>query len=406
MSPKTAYLAVLGGNALAREPINRLRERGYRTLVIDANPCAPARELSDAFLNVDFFRPDETIEALRPFEICAVMALNDFGVRTAARISAERGLPGNPLDAAWRATNKAAMKAAWAAAGLPTPKHTTIYKCELIAGVAPQWDTYPCIVKPAFSGGGSRAVALVHSPAELRAFVAENIGSFLDDEVIVEEFVSGSEHTVEVLLWDGNARVLSVSDKENYPGSATVVQNLYFPGPVGNAHREAIEALVIDACRRLGLRCGAAHFEVLLRDGKPLLLEVGARPGGGINLCPICELSTGYDYPSLYAAVLCGRAPDFARAASTWHLAWHYFSAGQGQVTAVHGIEDVASAADVVDVQIYERVGQARMDLKNDLARPGYVLVRGHSHAQARSRARELCAMVRIESSACSQPAS
>ena len=151
---------------------------------------------------------------------------------------------------------------------------------------------------------------------------------------------------------------------------------------------------------------GYATRQVLVRHHQPFLLEVGGRPGGGLNFHPICELSTGYDYPGLLAAVVTGRTPDYRRQ-SAEHLAWHYFSPGTGTLEAIEGFDFVRQQEDVVEAEIYEVPGQSRFLLKDDLSRPGYVLVRGASHAAACARATELVAQVkfRIEPNLAPAPA-
>jgi len=47
---------------------------------------------------------------------------------------------------------------------------------------------------------------------------------------------------------------------------------------------------------------------------------------------------------------------------------------------------------------LYEKVGMPRLDLSDDLARPGYVLVKADSHERARARAVELVQRVKFNS--------
>jgi len=293
--------------------------------------------------------------------------------------------------------SKVAMKKAWQAAGLSTARATFTTVQDLMAGRYPNWDIWPCVIKPAFSGGGSRGVFVAQNWHEARAQLEKLQNKYLDGDVVIEEFISGTEHTLEVLVCKGNPYLLSISDKENYTGSDTIVQNLYFPGPIGNKHRSVLEPLVYAACRAMALTDGTAHFEILLREGKGYLLEVGGRPGGGINFHPICELSTGYDYPGLLGAVLTGQEPNFKRKHSV-HLAWHYFPPGKGILHSVEGFESVKQESDVVDAMLYEKVGMPRLDLSDDLARPGYVLVKADSHERARARAVELVQRVKFNS--------
>lgn len=392
-----AYLVILGGNEMACPAIQRFMDLGHAVLVVDGNPDAPARALADVFVCSNFSDIKATEAALAEFEISGIMPINDFGVRTAAYVASQRGLPGNTVQAALAATNKRVMRESWALAGLPQPRFTACSVGSILSGNMPDWSDFPCIVKPTYSGGGSRAVVLANNREEIVSHVRETQSEYLDQEVIIEEFIQGTEHTIEVLFWPAGMKLLSISDKENYPGNVAVVQNLYFPGPIGHRFRDQIEQLVYSACRALNFRIGAAHFEVLIRDGRVYLLEVGGRPGGGLNLHPICELSTGYDYAGLYAAVLNGQPPDFSRKKSV-HLAWHYFPAGDGRVLlAIEGLDVVAGTPNVVDFKVYEAIGKPRFKLRNDLARPGYILVQSDSHEAARDRASDLVSQVEFK---------
>jgi len=380
---------------MACPAIRRLQEHGHKVLAVDGNANSPAKEIADFFIHQDFSDVATTISKLVDVDLSGVMPLNDFAISSAASIARMRGLPGWSKFAERCVCSKVAMKMAWQAAGLSTARATFSTVQELIAGRYPEWDIWPCVIKPAFSGGGSRGVFVVQDWHEATAQLEELQNKYLDGDVVIEEFISGTEHTLEVLVCKGDPYLLSISDKENYKGNDTIVQNLYFPGPIGNKHRLVLEPLVYAACRALEMTDGTAHFEVLLRNGKGYLLEVGGRPGGGINFHPICELSTGYDYPGLLGAVLTGQEPKFKRKHSV-HLAWHYFPPGEGILHSVEGFDSVKQEPDVIDAMLYERVGMPRLDLSDDLARPGYVLVKADSHEYAKARAVELVQRVKF----------
>ncbi|MEX0600532.1 MAG: ATP-grasp domain-containing protein [Rhodothermales bacterium] len=392
---RDGYLAVLGGNKMACHGIERLEALGYRLLVLDGNPQAAARTPGRPFLAVDFSDTNAALRALEPFELGGIMPLNDFAVRSSSRIARERGLRGWTEETAYRLTNKAAMRAVWREANLPQPSYCSVSIEDLLAGQHPVWDSFPCIVKPAFAGGASRGVHLVHDWDEARAVVEATRDVYLDADVVIEEYVRGTEHTLEVVVRDGRPTLLSISDKQNYPGHVSVVQNLYFPGPVGWAAQDRLRDLVFAACGALGVTDGACHFEVLLTEHGPVLLEVGGRPGGGLNFDPICRISTGYDYPSLLACILTGESPRFVRQ-EPCHLAWHYFDGGDGTVQDIIGMDEVDGADGVVDVECYERVGEPRRRLTDDLERPGYVLVRADSHGAARTLAARVCDRIEV----------
>lgn len=385
----TSYLAILGGNLMACPAIGQLRQAGYSVLVVDGNPDAPAKTRADRFINVDFLDVEKTRAALSDIQLLGIIPLNDFAMRAAFAICRERRLPTWSEQGLRCATSKVAMKTAWLNAGLATARCAFSTVEDILSGRNPAWDQFPCVVKPSFSGGGSRGVFIAKDWNDARTKLVEVRPTFLEGDVVIEEFIEGTEHTLEVLVQNETPHLLSISDKENYPGSATVVQNLYFPGPIGSELRSVIEPLAYAACRAMGMTNGTCHFEVLIRNGTPFLLEVGGRPGGGLNFHPICELSTGYNYPSLLAQILTGRRLDLKKKPSA-HLAWHYFPAGSGILKSVEGFESLRDEPDVVDAMLYETIGQPRFRLRDDLARPGYVLVKADSHERARTRAREL----------------
>ena len=397
---------MLGGNQMACPAIRRLRDHGYRIIVVDGKADAPGGQVADCFIHQNFLDVDSTMEILSGVDFDGIIPLNDFAIHAAAQIARKRNLPGWNALAESCFTSKVVMKQAWSSHGLATAAWSWTTAAELRARCFPDWHSWPAVIKPSYSGGGSRGVFVAKNWAEVLVGFESVEERYLDGDIVIEEFIDGSEHTIEVLISNGQPMLLSISDKENYPGSETIVRNLYFPGPVGHHYKEQIQSLLFAACAAMQLTDGTTHFEVLVRNHQPFLLEVGGRPGGGLNFHPICELSTGYDYPGLLAAVVTGRTPDYRRQ-SAEHLAWHYFSPGTGTLEAIEGFDFVRQQEDVVEAEIYEVPGQSRFLLKDDLSRPGYVLVRGASHAAACARATELVAQVkfRIEPNLAPAPA-
>jgi biotin carboxylase len=404
-------LAVFGGSLIAVPAINKLKGLGYKVLVVDGNIDCPGRSVADYFVHQDFSDIQATQDALRPHHLKGIMPLNDFSIGAAAAVAREHGLPGWGEYTETCLRSKIEMKKAWINAGLSTARAIYGSVREILDGQIQDWDFWPCVVKPSFSGGGSRGVFIANNWQEIRNQLAKVGEKYLDRKLVIEEFIEGSEHTLEVVVFRGNSTLLSISDKQNYAGSHTVVQNLYFPGPVGSKYRDCLEPLVVAAARALRADSGALHFEVILRSDEPYLLEVGGRPGGGLNFHPICEISTGFNYPAILASILTGNSPDLTRGPNKC-LAWKYFPVGSGIIKSIDGLEELKSQPDLIDAFIYEKVGSHRFEqeelksqpdlidafiyekvgshrfeLNDDLSRPGYVLVEGSTISEANERA-------------------
>jgi len=85
-----------------------------------------------------------------------LMPLNDFSIGIASRIARERGLPGWSHYTEICLYSKIEMKKAWINAGLLTARAVYGSVQEILDGQILEWDFWPCVVKPSFSGGGSR----------------------------------------------------------------------------------------------------------------------------------------------------------------------------------------------------------------------------------------------------------
>lgn len=369
------FLLVLGGNKLACNAITQLEKKGYSVLVLDKNPSELVHKVASEVLIADFFNTDETLDALKSFSLCGVMALNDFGVYTAAKIVKERNLFGYSIDAALNVTEKTRMKDCWAKNNILTARYKNL-SLEDIQSCKFEWNIFPCILKPSFAGGGSRGVYYAENINQLLAYLKQLSALYPHQEAVVEEYIEGTEHTIEVLVANEQTHLMSISDKKNYPGSKTIVQNLWFPGPKGNLFRTQLEKILNQACKSLGLTYGCAHFEIMITPNNDIyLIEVGGRPGGGLNFHPISQLSTGYDYPAELASILTTGKPLLKKAPNVKKLMWHFFNPIEGIVEDIIGIEKIRSLPNVIDADVLIKIGAISNKIyANDLERPGYYL--------------------------------
>src|SRR4051794_1176392 len=130
--------------------------------------------VGDSQLTLDLRRPEAAAEAIaalaeeRPLD--AVVAVDDQGVRVAALAAERLGLAGNPLEAAAATRDKAAMRRALTAAGVPQPEHRTAGPSDDPAALAAEVGL-PCVVKP-LSLSASRGVIRADDPQAAAAAVA------------------------------------------------------------------------------------------------------------------------------------------------------------------------------------------------------------------------------------------
>jgi len=208
--------------------------------------------------------------------IDAVVAVDDQGIVAAAVVGERLGFPHNAPDAVAATRDKLALRARLAASEVPQPAFATT--ADSVG--------YPCVVKPA-GLAASRGVIRCNTPAEYHDAVAR-IRAFWDGELIVEQYIAGSEVAVEALLRDGELTVLAIFDKPDPLVGPYFEETIYVtPSRLPNATQDAIAHVVARAATAVGLTEGPIHAEVRVGphavDGNELhVIEVAARTIGGL----------------------------------------------------------------------------------------------------------------------------
>jgi biotin carboxylase len=247
--------------------------------------------MGDAQLTLDLCRPEAAAEAITALAeetpLDGVVAVDDQGVRVAALAAARLGLPGNPPEAAAATRDKAAMRRALAAAGVPQPEHRTAGAGDDPEAIATDLGL-PCVVKP-LSLSASRGVIRANDPpaaaaavARVRAILAE-AGEDPEGPLLVERYVPGAEVSVEGLLRAGSLETLAVFDKPD-PLEGPYFEETIFttPSRLPGDVVAAVTRVTADACAALGLREGPVHAELRAQDERVWMLEVAARSIGGL----------------------------------------------------------------------------------------------------------------------------
>jgi biotin carboxylase len=221
-----------------------------------------------------------------------IVAVGDRPVALAARLSAAFGLPGNPLAAARASRNKLDTRLALQAAHLPVPSFRAFpldaNPRDVMSAIA-----YPAVVKP-LAMSGSRGVIRVNGAEDLaaaltrvRALMAQpDVRVERDaahDTLLLESFIPGSEYAVEGVLTGGLLRVLAIFDKPDPLDGPFFEETIYVTPSrqLADVQLQMIDA-VATAAAALGLRHGPVHAECRVNDRGVFVLEVAARPIGGL----------------------------------------------------------------------------------------------------------------------------
>ncbi|MFD7417489.1 ATP-grasp domain-containing protein [Kitasatospora purpeofusca] len=280
------------GRDLSLRALTQFKARGSRVVVTDtAAALAAAPEyaaLADETHALDHTDPAACVRwalayrAHHPVDV--VTGFREYSVLAVAEVAAALGLPGNLPELVRTVRTKDLCRRALSDLGFRQPATALCSTPQDVVDFLARHGG-PAVVKPrdaAGSEGVVRVDARDGADGAARAFARARAGAGPGagpGPVLVEEFVTGPEYSVEGLFTEGIPHALAVTRKILAPGTfveAGHVTPVELPdGRHRDIAREAVRAL-----EALGLRYGIFHVECWLTPEGPVLGEVHVRPGG------------------------------------------------------------------------------------------------------------------------------
>jgi biotin carboxylase len=288
--PRAFVLA--GGSRSQLGLLEQARELGHAVCVIDGAETAPLLGEADhsivrSFADVGGVLAE--LEHLRIEPVAVATMGSDQAVLPTARLAERLGLPSLPVRTAEIVADKRKMRAAFEGAGVTSPVGREITRADV---QALQEVGLPAVVKPV-DGSGQRGVTEIRRADELAPAVERALAASRAGAAVLERYVEGDEYTVNGFLLEGEYFPMSVTQRLLHP-----------PPPLGVciAHRypsrfdgepELFE-LAHAASAAVGIESGPSYVQVRVEAGRPWVIEVGARLGGGKD-AELAKLVTGFD---------------------------------------------------------------------------------------------------------------
>ncbi|MDQ1721838.1 MAG: hypothetical protein QOI26_1572, partial [Pseudonocardiales bacterium] len=269
---------------------------------------------------------------------------------------------------------------------------------------------YPVILKPTL-GAASNFVFRVDSPTSLTerfAQASEGIARMawyrmepdgLDlgpHGLLVESFLDGPEFLTEALAWDGEVYLGSVVDRVTVEGDTFDDDVHHAPTSLEPDQLAAVHRVITAAARAQGIRRSVMHAEVRFHQGRPHLLEIAARPGGG-GLDYFARISAGYSPIEVLMDVARGVRPPVSHYRPTG-----VHTAGTCLISAPGRIEEITVPTAVTDS---DRIFFFKITAKpgDVVRRPpegnnilGFLCTTGESFDDAIQAARELAEQIDV----------
>ena len=432
MTKKRVFM--LGAGFMQGVAIRAARALGCTVVAADGNPSAVCAAEADEFVCIDLKDTARLIDYARYLQqnggLDAVFtAATDFSAAVAA-IAAACGLRGHTLEAALNATDKVRMRECFRKADVPSPAFIELTAADLAAPAdiigaqssaptdsfvaadnLPYGDAgaatadalerrlgelagcFPLVVKPV-DNMGARGCSLVKNLSELRKAAATALQYSRSGRVIVEEYIEGSEFSIEGLVFGGRLYITALADRHIFFPPYFIEMGHTIPSDCPQAIADEVISVFEHGVHALGLTDGAVKGDILVRNGKAFVGEIAARLSGGYMSGWTVPYSCGLDITAAALTLALGGSPrlhtcgkdsfviplkqncQFVSAERAWISI-------PGQVAAVSGLEAARAASFVKDVFPRAGAGDTVVFPQNNVEKCGNVLSSAPSRREA-----------------------
>ena len=174
--------------------------------------------------------------------------------------------------------DKAVMKERLSAAGIRCAQFIKTHQWSDVQHFAQKYG-FPVVVKPP-AGAGCKSTVRCQNMTELQqAFQS------IPKPLLVEEFLTGTEHSMEGFVLKGEVQMLSCS--RYYPTPLEVMENpwiqwaVHFPKDLSSPKFQQAKIIGAEVIKALGIQTAMTHMEWFCREnGEIVVGEIGGRPPG------------------------------------------------------------------------------------------------------------------------------
>ena len=310
--------------------------------------------------------------------VVAVLAPDERHLETAALISEGLGLPHNSPAAVRTATHKHLSRANLKHSAEQLIPNFVLVDLEQSSSNKIAEVTFPCVVKPvtmSASRGVIRAdnrTQLTQALHRVNQILFNEFGDLAPKEVLIEDYIDGTEHALEGYLSKSKLETICLFDKPA-PLRGPYFEETYYvtPSRLQNHIQYRIQQVVQEGCQSLGLQMGPIHAEVRVEQGKVWILEIAPRTVGG-DCGRIFELATKSSLEEFVLGRVAGIHNDSMRLSSALGVLMIPV-VEDGILRRIEGVTEALSVANVLEVQLDVRAGQKMVRWPEGGKYPGFI---------------------------------
>ena len=232
--------------------------------------------------NFDENISDETLIKLQ--KITHVLPVDHSGLKYAGYLVDLLGAKGNKLFAIEHSMNKFESRNTFNSISNIKAKNMIAKSLKDIELFTEKHGT--SVLKPNF-GSASKSVLKINNFNQSKDYIINLMNDCEDQEMIIEQYIEGTEYALEGNLINSNLNKITIFDKPIEYKEPYFEESIYItPSELSEELQNQIVELIGNACKKIGLENGPVHVEFKILDENIFIIEINPRMIGG--LCSKC----------------------------------------------------------------------------------------------------------------------
>ncbi len=363
---------IVGGGQWQVPIIKKAKELGFYVINTNLYEESEGFKYADVGIVADVLDKKKNLKIAEEYEPNAIITdQSDIAVPTVAYLCEQLSLPGIGFDKANLFTDKYRMREFCCNNGFPTPKFYCCFSFSDLKKAAVKLG-YPFVIKPT-NNQSSRGVHKICTFAELEIKYNDTLNYCNSGPVLAEQFIGGTEYTVEGFKTAAKHYSLAVSKKKHFRENEVVASRLLYSKSMSIEELKRINNMLIE---KMELPFGITHAEYKYWNGIFYLIEVAARGGGTKISSHIVPLLSGIDTNEMLIRMALGeKIEEIGDISQTdMSVVLEFFVFENGRVKEIRGLEKIKSLENVIDISLNFKIGDYLYPPTDDRSRAGYFI--------------------------------
>lgn len=377
-----ARVMLIAGGRWQTDLAKKIKKMGHWVLCTNLYENSPAFRYSDAYEIVDIKDKEKNLEIAEKWCVDAVLSdQSDLAIPTVAYIAEKMKLPGIGTEIADICTDKSVMRRFCKKNNILIPDFTL---CDSVDKAKQMLQKYGKIVIKPIDSQSARGVFILDSFEEIeRAFPIAMSYSNRRKEILAEEYIEGTEFTIDGLVVNGSHFPLCVSYKDMHKKNTSVSMTQTYSNYSNIFDYDKLRTQNKNLVEKISIPFGLTHTEYRFHNGNYYLIEIAAR-GGGSNLSSkIVPYMSGVDNYSYFIKGALGEDTNddelkLIKLCDEKLAIMQFFDFGSGRIKKINGVDRLRKSRFLLDYNINVNVGDFIEEPRFGSMRPGHFTIVGN----------------------------